>query len=294
VLKIDVLDTCLFIPAYKAGLSRQVSGKNTAESRMKRLLIITGALSLLALFIAGAALVALLNLDKIIHHAVNTYGPTLTKTEVRLGDVDLRLVDGQAQLNDIYIGNPQGFALPKLLSAKTVHLVLDRLSLLGSPLIITRLEIDSPDICYEKTVKTDNFKALLKNMESSSAAAPGADTDNAASAPEKKKKKSRKVVIRELIIRNAQVTAIMAPLGGKKLTLTLPELRLSNVGGTSGSRPEEVARQVLEALYKTILSHAGPMNRILGTAGDTAQSVGEGVKKTIDKAAEGIKKLFGK
>jgi hypothetical protein len=26
VLKIDLLDTCLFIPAYKAGLSRQDSG----------------------------------------------------------------------------------------------------------------------------------------------------------------------------------------------------------------------------------------------------------------------------
>jgi len=27
VLKIDLIDTCLFIPAYKAGLSRQDSGK---------------------------------------------------------------------------------------------------------------------------------------------------------------------------------------------------------------------------------------------------------------------------
>ena len=60
------------------------------------------------------------------------------------------------------------------------------------------------------------------------------------------------MVIRDLVIRNAQVTAIMAPLGGKKLTLTLPELRLNNVGGSSGARPEEIARQVLSALYETI------------------------------------------
>jgi hypothetical protein len=31
VLKIDLLDTCLFIPAYKAGLSRQDSGKYEAK-----------------------------------------------------------------------------------------------------------------------------------------------------------------------------------------------------------------------------------------------------------------------
>jgi hypothetical protein len=260
---------------------------------MKRLLMIAGALSLLAFCIAGGVLVAALNLDKIIHHAVNSYGPTLTKTDVRLGNADMRLFDGQATLQDIYIGNPEGFALPKLLSAKTVHLVLDRFSLLGNPLVIERLEIDSPDIAYEKTVRTDNFKALLKNMESPPSGAPRKKTGNVSAVPQKKKK-SRKVVIRDLIIRNAQVTAIMAPLGGKKLTLNLPELRLNNVGGTSGSRPEEIARQVLSALYETILTHAGPFNTILGTAGDSAQSVGEGVKKTFDKAAEGIKKLFGK
>jgi hypothetical protein len=261
---------------------------------MKRLLMIAGALSLLALCIAGGVIIAVVNLDRIIYHAVNTYGPALTKTEVRLGAVDLRLFDGQATLADIYIGNPQGFALPKLLSAETVRLKLNRLSLLGNPLVIDRLEIVSPDIAYEKTIRTDNFKALLKNMESSSAAAPAGEPDNTAAAPGKQKEKGRKVVIRDLVISNAQVTAIMAPLGGKKLTLTLPELRLNNVGGSSGSRPEEIARQVLATLYETILSNSGLMNRIVGTAGDSGQSVGEGVKKTIDKAAEGIKKFFGK
>jgi len=38
VLKIDLIDTCLFIPAYKAGLSRQDFGKK------KNALIKTGAL----------------------------------------------------------------------------------------------------------------------------------------------------------------------------------------------------------------------------------------------------------
>jgi hypothetical protein len=258
---------------------------------MKRLPIITGALSLLAFCIAGALLVAALYLDKIIHHAVNTYGPALTKTEVRLGDVDMRFFDGQAILKDIYIGNPQGFALPKLLSAKTVLLVLDRLSLLGNPLVIDRLEIESPDIFYEKNVRTDNFKELLQNMESASAAESADPADNVAAA---QGKNNRKVVIHELVFRNAQVTANMGTQGGKKQTLTLSELRLNNVGGSSGARPEEIARKVLLALYETIHSNPGPMNSSSGADGDSAQSVGDRVETTIDKAAKGIKKLFGK
>jgi hypothetical protein len=180
------------------------------------------------------------------------------------------------------------------LSAKTVHLVLNRLSLLGNPLVIDRLEIISPDIAYEKTAATDNFKALLKNMESSPTGVSDKQPGNANAAPKKKKEKNRKVVIRDLIIRNAQVTAIMAPLGGRTLSLTLPDLHLHNVGGSSGARPEELASQVLAALYEKIIAGAGPVGSVLGTAGDSAQSLGGSFKKGIEKAAGGIKKLFGR
>jgi hypothetical protein len=36
VLKIDLLDTCLFIPAYKAGLSRQDSGNLALCSKRRK------------------------------------------------------------------------------------------------------------------------------------------------------------------------------------------------------------------------------------------------------------------
>ena len=257
---------------------------------IKRLMMIAGTLCLLA----GAILIAGLNTGRILKHVVNTYGPALTKTEVRLGDVDIQLFDAQATLKDLYIGKLQGSSLPKLLSARSVFIRFERASLLGNPLVIDRLEIDAPDIACEKTGRTDNFKALLKNMESTPSGASAGLTDNATAAPEKKKKKSRKVVIRELVIKNAQVTAFMGPQGGKKQTLTLSELRLNNVGGSSGARPEKIARQILSALYETIHSNSGQVNRMSGTAGNSAQSVGEGEKKTIDKGAEGIKKLFGK
>lgn len=222
---------------------------------MKRLLLIAGALCLLAVLLAGAAFIVGMNMGRLLKHAVSTYGPELMKTEVRLGDADVRLLDGQATLKDIYIGNPLGFSLPKLLSAHLVFVCFKRASLLGGPLVIERLEIDSPDIAYEKTVRTDNFKALLKNMGSSSAA-PAGETGTAAPSG-KKKKRGRKVVIRDLVIRNTQVTVIMAPRGGKKQTLILSELRLKNIGGTSGSRPEEIVRQVFAALYETNFINSG-------------------------------------
>jgi hypothetical protein len=261
---------------------------------MKRLRMIADTLFLLAILLAGAILVAGLNAGRILKHAVNTYGPARTKTEVRLGDVDIQLFDAQATLKELYIGNPQDFILPKLLSAQSVFIRFERASLLGNPLVLDRLEINAPDIGYEKTLKTDNFKAFLQNMKTSPAGAPAEQPDNATAASGKKKKKGRKVIIRELVIRNAQVTVIMEPQGGKQQTLTLSELRLNNVGGSAGARPEKIARQVLSALYETIHPNAGPVKRNSGPAGNPAPSVGEGKKKITDKGAEGIKKLFGK
>jgi uncharacterized protein involved in outer membrane biogenesis len=257
---------------------------------MKRRLMLTVVMCLLA----GAALVAGQNTGRILTHAVNTYGSALTKTEIRLGDVDIQFFDAQATLKDIYIGNPQGFSLPKLLSAQSVFICFERASLLGNPLVIDRLEIDAPDIAYEKNVRTDNFKMLLENMESAPVAESADPADNAASASGKKKNKGRKVVIRDLVIKNAQVTAIMGPQGGKKQTLTLSELRLNNVGGSAGARPEKIARQVLSALYETIHSSSVPVNRISGTAGNSTRYAGEGDNKTIGKGSEGVKSFFGK
>ena len=257
---------------------------------MKKLLI----LGLLVLVIAGAVLVALLNPGRIINHAVNTYGPTLLKTEVRLGDTDIRFFEAQADLNDIYIGNPKGFTLPKLLSAQTVHIGFDRRSLLGDPLVIDRLEIVSPDIAYEKTAGTDNFKTLLENMGAASAGAHAGVSRNAAPESGSRKQKGRKLLIRDLVIRNAQVTAIMGTRGGKKLNLTIPELHLQNVGGSSGAHPRKIVRQVLAALYEKTLSDEGPGSRASGTATDSTQSFGENFSKGVDKAAGNIKKLFGK
>ena len=42
--------------------------------------------------------VGISNLGPIIKKAVNTYGPKITKTEVRLGDVDVSLFSAKARL----------------------------------------------------------------------------------------------------------------------------------------------------------------------------------------------------
>jgi len=215
---------------------------------MKKLILLADTLGLIALFIACAALAFLLGFAPVTLHAINTWGPAVTETEVRLGDVDIGLFDGEATFKDIYIGSPQGFSVPKLLSAGTVFVRFDITTFFSDPLIIDRIEINSTDIAYEKIGRTDNFKTLLQNMGLSSAAAQPPGSGAATAASQKGLQKSRGIVIRDLVIRQAMVTVHMSSRGSNTLSITVPELHLDNIGGSSGAQPAEVARQVLAAL----------------------------------------------
>jgi hypothetical protein len=67
----------------------------------KWILIGAGAVVVIVVVIL---VLAVSNLGPIIKSAVNTYGPNITKTDVRLGDVDVSIFSGQAQLKDFFLG----------------------------------------------------------------------------------------------------------------------------------------------------------------------------------------------
>ncbi len=62
---------------------------------MKKLLIIGGIVVVVAVVFL---VVGISNIGPIIKKAVNAYGPDITKTAVRLGDVDVSVFSGQASL----------------------------------------------------------------------------------------------------------------------------------------------------------------------------------------------------
>ena len=68
--------------------------------------------SLIIIVIAVILFLGLSNLGPIITNAVNTYGPDITKTEVRLQGADISIFSAEVGLRDFYLGNPKGFKSP--------------------------------------------------------------------------------------------------------------------------------------------------------------------------------------
>jgi uncharacterized protein involved in outer membrane biogenesis len=261
---------------------------------MKKWLIIGG---LLIIVVAVALVVGISNIGPIIKTAVNTYGPELTKTDVRLGDVSISLLSGRAKLEDFHLGNPKGFKSPQAMDVGSIYVDLDAKSVTRDPVIINRVEVIRPEITYEKTGDTDNFKTIVENVKSTV-------TKNKSSKGQAGKKGAgKKLIIKDFIVKNGKVTLAMSGLRGSRITASLPEVHLKDLGEKSGGASSaEIFNEIFGVLYAQITSPSvtKALRRSAETLGKSAESMGDSVKKVgrttqkgLEDTADKMKKLFG-
>jgi uncharacterized protein involved in outer membrane biogenesis len=264
-------------------------------------------------FIAGGVAVVVIvavifftlsNLGPIVKKTVNTVGPKVTKTDVSVADVKVSLFGGEATIKDFFLGNPKGFSSDQAMQVGSVSVDIDEKSITQNPIIIHKIEIIAPEITYEKIKGTDNFKALLQNVQGSAKTEKKAQ-DKSSSG----KEAGKKIVIENVIVKDGKVHLTMAALGGKQITAPLPDIHLKDIGKEKdGATPAEAFEKIFASLYSSIsadsvtqvfndgLKQLGGL-KDLGAAG--LESGGEEVKKVIDSSAkdiksatEGIKGLF--
>jgi hypothetical protein len=257
---------------------------------------------------AGVMIMALLvlvavgvsRLGSIIKQAINSHGPGVTGTDLHVGNVDIALFSGRASIEDFLLGNPEGFETPYAVSVKTIKVDIDEKSLAGDTVVIDRIEVVAPRIIFEKGRGSDNFKALLNNVQRAS----GGSQKEAGKAD----KGTKKFLVREFILRDGKVNLSIKGLKGKDLTASLPEIRLENIGQQQGgATPAEVAKEVFGELYGKIASRnvkdvlqnnlsdvKGQVSGLKTGAGKELNGAGEQTTQNVDAATESVKGLFGK
>jgi uncharacterized protein involved in outer membrane biogenesis len=270
---------------------------------MKKVLI---AGVVLIVIVVVIIFLTLSNLGPIVKKTVNTVGPKITKTDVNVSDVSISLFSGEAKIKDFFLGNPKGFKSAQAMRVGSVYVDIDESSITENPIIINKIEILAPDITYEKIKGSDNFQALLKNVQSSAKA-----EKKAQSKAENKEGEAKKIVINNVIVKNGKVNLTMAALGGKEVTAALPDIHLKDIGkGKQGVTPAEAFEKIFASLYGNItadsvtaifndgLKQLGALKGLdaegLKTGGETAQKILESSTKDIKSAAEGLKGLFKK
>ncbi len=218
---------------------------------MKKWILI--CLSLIVIVIALILFLGLSNLGPIITNAVNTYGPEITKTEVRLGGADISIFSAEVDLRDFFLGNPKGFESPKAMSVGAIRVNVDESTLIKDTIIIDTIQVLAPEIIYEKVGNTDNFKAILNNVKKNEKMKDKSTTEK----PEKGSE-GKKLLIRDLIIKDGRLNLSVAMLGAEKsVSAALPDIHMTDLGKEEGGAvPAQVFERVLALLYEQITSSA--------------------------------------
>ena len=217
---------------------------------MKKWILI--GLAVIVVVIAGVVVFGLSKIGPIIQATVNTYGPDITKTDVKLGDVNVSLFSAEAKLKDFYLGNPKGFKSPEAMKVGSILVDVDESSLTKDTIIIDRIEVLRPRITYEKTAKTDNFQAILNNVTKGAKQGKSKSGQSSSGEPGS----SKKIIIRDFQLKGGQVKLAASLLGkDRSVSTKLPDIHLKNIGEKNGGlKPEEAFRKIFSALSKHINS----------------------------------------
>jgi len=134
---------------------------------MKKLLVRI-FIGLVVLLIA-AVLIAGFSLDGIVKRGIETFGPKLTKVDIKLDKVALSLFSGSGKIDGLVVGNPEGFKTPQAIRVGSISLVLSPGSLLSDKVVIKSITVDAPEITYETGAGGSNLKKILANLNEATA-----------------------------------------------------------------------------------------------------------------------------
>ena len=252
------------------------------------------------IFIGLGAIVVLLvvivvvgisKLGPLVKMAVNTYGPKITDTELRVDDVGISIFSAEAKLKKFFLGNPKGFKSPSAMKVGSIFVDVDEGSLTKDTIIINKVEVIGPEITYEKRGKSDNFKSILNNVQKNVPKGESAKKEPTQKGP------GKQLVINDFILKNGKVNlAVEIPggvLGDQEIKADLPDIHLKDIGKKKGgASPAEVAKEIFAALYGKLQSPAvmGALNEQLKKlAGVDVESIEKAAKEGLKGATDVVK-----
>ena len=216
---------------------------------------------------AGLALVAMLaigvawwlhrGLDGMVQRAIGHYGSQMTGSRVAVDAVELRTVDGRGVIRGLVVGNPAGFRAPHAIKVGVIGLgidvSLDARTIADPVVVIRRIVIESPDVIYEKGESQTNFEAIQQHIaQALGTSANRSDSGTGSSS------RSRRLIVQELVIRNARAQATAAGLAGQSISTTLPDITLRDIGREQGGvTPAQLGQIVTKALTQRLVASLG-------------------------------------
>lgn len=243
------------------------------------------------LFVLVAAAAGLLfylnsNIDSIVKAAIEKFGSQAAHTALTLDSVKLEIASGAGALYGLGVSNPEGFSSNKALQVEKVSMKIDAKSALGDgPIIIDEIAIDKIKVLFEADATgANNLLAMQKNITPKSSSSKSNESDAINSAGENKAQ--RKIIIRNLYIRDGGIEVTHPLLNGKNISAVLPEIHLTNIGEDKGVTQAQLAKIILQSITSSASKVA--TKDIAKQLGGSLENIKEGAAQEVIEGVKGF------
>jgi hypothetical protein len=246
-----------------------------------------GVVVVLVVLIVAAVIVMSFFLGAIVKTGMETVGPEITQVSIKVDAVNLSLLTGSASVKGLVVGNPKGYQTPQAISVGSAAVGVNPFSVLSDKIVVRSVRVEAPEITFEgNPFSGNNLSTIMKNVNAvTKGGGPG--STNAAAMPAGQA--GKKMEVDDFLITGAVVHVSLTGLGGKEMTLPLPDIHLTNLGkDNAGITAADLTRRVLDTITTATIKAVANATTDIGTG--AGKAAGEG----MNKITPGIGGLFKK
>lgn len=196
----------------------------------------------------GAVTLLVSNLDSLVAKLIESEGSQVTGTDVAVSGVKISLKEGSGAISGLTIASPDGFEPAHAFTLGGIRLDLDLGSLRGDPVVIDEIRVSAPQVAAQILADgSSNILALQEHVEQYAAAHGGSGkSGDGKGTPQD----TRRIRITRLVFDGGRIALDATALGDKQREVALPAFTLTDLGGSAGAAPDELAKAVLGTLTR--------------------------------------------
>jgi hypothetical protein len=257
-----------------------------AKGKMKKIMMVV-LVGLLVLILAVALLFKLYG-NQLMRTGIIAGTQKALQVAVRLEDVDVEVMAGQVDLNQLEIDNPEGYNHPTFLKMGHAYMELNMATLMSDTIEINMLKLEDITMVIEQKGMSNNLKEILANLPKTE---PGPEPVDQAGGKD--------LNIKVVEMSNIEVQAKLLPIPGRADTVTIhiDPIRLENVGTAEKMNTAELTAILMKAIAGGIATQGkdllptdmiGSISGQIGEQGKKLFDAGQGATQGVLEGAQDV------
>ncbi|MFB3893625.1 MAG: hypothetical protein ACE15C_16555 [Phycisphaerae bacterium] len=247
---------------------------------LRRIILLVLVLSVLV--VAGVFIF----IDSIAKAGIEKGGTYATGVPTEVQSVKLSLLGGTFSMDNMKIGNPQGFTSPHAIKTGRFELEVAPTSVLGSTVQVRKFVLDGMDINIDTAGVKNNISAILDHIKGLGGS--GQPSAEASKAEKPAGDSGKKIKIDKIIISNI-VAHVQAPGGVVNIPpIKVQKLELDNVSSDDNGA---TVSQIISRLIPAVLLAVTEQGKGL-IPGDLLGSLNKDLASTVGNLGPGAQKMF--